>query len=906
MSSTRIDPNFSPVKWQSPLKEDNSQGKRPLTLSAQLALRSDKKVKRSLNFSEQAINDEKTELTPVINGCFLAKVYGSYFLRLDGTRDNRYFEVEELFIQIENHFCGEEAFLINSMRNYLKNLLQKESNHGLLISELGVALFYLVCKPKELSSFTLPEGKCDFFLNGRAEALVREVEELTANHKAHALDELSASGRPYYLMRAFAHMIILPNGDYNKGGLAAINTLLSLSKYQITSYFSYEHFMHILHVVKTLYGNPAFNSLFRKTISVHPNLEGIIRLELMLAHDEPLKPPLVHIALLLTILREKFQTDLPNCYALASWHYLTESETYKLYAQLIDWLQTDTLSLSYQDFPIHLLLPERLKPSLLQLDAKLHQGASNLQTLLFLKSRFSPSISDTSLTLEGETVGAQIRSITHNSSPETQANARALWEGFFSSPISAMFEAVVDHLRLNGPIKNSKGTTANYAEEKRALFKAYRKLLSDPHLKDLDPLWDMLSKKLDQYLCLHSMCKPDFKRINKNNTYLLVKNYVIPPANNKVVENLIQLLQVTPIGFYSYRDGKLNQILTISELQAFFVQSINEVIQERLEEKKVKEDPDLTRIQKKWVTITNHKSTKKAIAKVLSSFINTPNLTEEVVLNANLLLTRHSGGNLSNSLRDIFGIRLDHYDISPRKNSTEFISIFLDFLKNFELSRLKRGNRFLIAAWGRHLWTVESSRWAFLKQLIKSDLDEFVVKGLDDPVAKRWASPCPSAPQLTYDEYYQQVLDGTPPENLSAAQSRINHEMSLISLTSHDIITLDKKIGLNLSKEEELKLLDEIQGNNLPHFYAEKIRLWLLKNKFFIIDSYKLEVVICLIKSLPIPIYFGDSNWGDEEESPERNNLFIQYHWGKGNYQLSNRFDNKEKDYLDWKISIFY
>ncbi len=177
------------------------------------------------------------------------------------------------------------------------------------LAELGTLYFYL----------TRDQGltNCTSFVGMRESEIEKEIESLIAISKISTSPrmQLLPTGVTAYHQRAFARMIITPNGTFNLGGCYAVIGLLDK---RLCLWVTEEQRMQILTILNLLIQDGEFRTLLTTPFSIHPTAVERVHIDLKLGVDEPIDFIYVQWALLIAFFSTLGQTGFEgNCFAVA-------------------------------------------------------------------------------------------------------------------------------------------------------------------------------------------------------------------------------------------------------------------------------------------------------------------------------------------------------------------------------------------------------------------------------------------------------------------------------------------------------------------------------------------------------------------------------------------------------------
>lgn len=248
---------------------------------------------------------------------------------------NEFFDIRNAVEAIDNRISDDDALVIEFVR---KTLTIQE--HKVKMAELGMALFYL----DRDASIPNEESLTHY----RAAEINQEVQSYIQQHKEAGVSPIIPSGKTHYILRAIAHMVATSEQRFNKGGLFAINRLLTEPELMLSQFLQPEHRQHMLVIAATLLKDPALQQIIERNATVHKDLENLIRLDLKLHPEQPVLSAHVIYDVLMALFSDVRQKDDPNCYAIASLIYTAENYTFKFFETTLKWLSQGHVTISDQ------------------------------------------------------------------------------------------------------------------------------------------------------------------------------------------------------------------------------------------------------------------------------------------------------------------------------------------------------------------------------------------------------------------------------------------------------------------------------------------------------------------------------------------------------------------------------
>lgn len=896
--SLAIDGPSSPAKFNSPINsKDPREPKQFHRPKRQLLFDDSKPVKQP--------HLDISSIPPT-----LSELYGSFF-------DSPLKEGDHLYAEVEEHYQGIETQLRElsnpeftdlalKVRSYLRFLLSAQKEHPLLLAEIGILRFYLDSKLNYLIEFSFNEVETDQLLRHRSQEIKRELGLLEADYQKFVEDpkaSFAPSGKKYYLLRALVHMVVLSTGDYNKGGLVALGVLVENPHYQLAQEFDVDHAFQIQNVVAQIQKHSGFDSLLKKTIMIHPSLEDLIRCDLMLKSDEKVKSPHIHLALILSLLRPNFQTDLSNCYSVASWNFLVACYPFHIYSKMIDWITAGHVSLPQMDFPIEHLLDNRLQLCSEQLDAKIKVvNSQESSTLAFLRSRFAASL-PLSLPDQTHVASTLLSNLTTLRGAKQSFSAHKLHLTFFESLLANTGLSIIEFVCDNRCQKTEK---YYYKELKNKLISiCLNELLSGKELdRGFQKIYqDKLSSKLHNIIWLDAVCRPRLE-YEHNLFPVKVNGHKIPSFSGGDFSSLIQLLE-QHVGVFSLIGDIYQKINSLEEFKRLLIDRIIEIESEIEDVKTNAEVFALDKVMQHALKQVEGNELTHKLSKFIAKKIKLTGVTPEAIKDAGLFFFYQLGGNEAAVIKDIFDLNPQLKSYPSVDSAGAFLETIFNLIEEMGESNLQKTPKLILSVRSDHAWTVTPHLWLALADKVK-DREAFWKSYRDDPVQKKLQALKPGT-QTSWGDWRTKMLKTKTTSPKKAAENRTNVDemMSRVKLTPSDLKKMLSQFNLPFSELKIMEIANSFESQ-YPYQIAKLLRGVCLAEKMRSPCTYALEIAICEQMGLPIEIYLGDMNWGDNKENSSHTDLVVRWNWAKGAYELAARDEHKITPMSDLLNKEFY
>lgn len=905
MSYISSDPIFSPtgLPLESPVKPKDSNSKRenskPVDQGNGTSLSRNFTVRRKLNEDETNDLEARSQAKTVQN---ISKIYNFNFnsslqvtrapfslsqlndaqretiVREDAKKaevlKGQVEEIEKILDRLNS------AELTLNCRTRVRTLLYLD-NYETKMAELGMILFYLDCKSD------IPDT--DSFLAFRASAMQQEVESYINNHKALEMHPLIPSGKIQYLLRAFAHMTFTSNQVHNRGGLFAIQELLTNPLHKISMYLQPEHASHILNAIHNIISDNAFDTLFANKIVIHPSMAEAVRLDLKLAEDAEVESIHVFYACMIAIFTDVRQGGAPNCYAVATLKYATENHTFIILEILIKWLTDGCYHLSATlKMPLRPLLEKRLTYSNdfeLMVNADKAQESfliQHMQAILELESpelEHSPSMPLRDLLQ---------RTLERNMSTGKKSYAEKLYNSYKCSALVQLQLAINEFVYMN----SNKGAGRNRYELIETIIKAIE---SGLRVNMPAQFRRLFIERLGEVLWFEN-CNDGDVRIENNFLFVGTRRINRFSGNlNELCSLFKNSLRVFSLTKDVNRNDVYNLIWSISDLNQVLHQVFNQTARE---------------FTYKGSTLGNLCSQvqssigSREYRRILTSFcanqikkhkaISAKNLND-----ADFLIFNQTGGNAETCLNIVYDIEVATAYIDNCYAPTDFLKSMLLWIETLNPSVLLTIPRFMIITKNVHAWTLAPSCWSLLIKH-KNDFDKIMKEIVFEPAKKRLNSIVPSeviervivrhacneevvdamrehfnptmSRHLTFIEFKRELYRNIRPNERGNIDNIIDEEFSMVTLDQSDLIETLRILGIvNLPQAILSGIFQAVSGVNAhPFVLAEKLRVALIEAAVNIVDPFQLEMSICHVRNLPFSIQMGDSNWTDEHTEDAR------------------------------------
>jgi hypothetical protein len=817
-------------------------------------------------------NNTATNNAEIIGYKELSDIYQTDFLNLDtSVRPSEFFAVREQVLAIETTLSS-LPLVEEEVRQKVKYQL-KEADFETKMGELGMILFYLE------RDGHLPQEKS--LISFRALELEKEVSAYLRIHARNGGNRFIPSGKTHHLLHAFAYMIFTPCQIYNKGGLYALLRLLTQAKYGTAQYFQFEHLEHIRGIAEQMITNPAFDYLFKKKITVHPDLQEIIRLDLKLRPDAPIQSRDVFHACMIAFFFDMRQADESlNCYAIGSMIYAFENYTYKAFEKLIKWLEQGHFVLSdSMTLPISPLLERRLNWEV-EMEITFLEASKALALAPFKK--ISEVLSLREVFICNETLPLKeilSRYLIVNKASYLQEYAGKLFGAFKYNCLILMQLAIIEFCELNS---NSSYMTSSFQllSQKALLVRnCISSALESITGKDrrsrerIELFENKLKSLLEEKLWLEPYC--DDKCVKQKDrivtTLLSIQNF------SGDQEALMEILKC---GVYviCLESRGASLILSYSELKEFMVKTIQETNQIL----STGED-DFQEEERLFLNALQRSHFEHDLAEFAAKEIDMQGIQGYDLENANLLIFKQTGGFAEGVLPRVYQIQISEQRLHGHSTPYQFLESLLKELKIWDITLLKGARKVLMNS-ETHTWTLSPFCWKLLinnggdfynfiqenvfnpaKMLLNSKIPKQVMcriidrYALDEITLKKMHAFFERKKDLTYESFKTLLLQHIRPERLAEASKIIEEEFSKIELSLFDLKLVLKKVGVSLKPGGAERLHTQFVGLlSSPDDLANHLRFLLISRKAAIVDPFELEHAICKIKGLPLAIDLGD------------------------------------------------
>jgi hypothetical protein len=722
-------------------------------------------------------------------------------------------------------------------------------------------------------------------------------------------------------------MIITKDQKLNLGALFALREIIENSQTKIARHLQPEHRDHILAVLANIISKPQIHLLLEKQVTVHPNLEDMIRLDLKLSKEDKIDSVCVIWASLIALLFDVRQDEAPNCFAVSSLIYATENATYKVLSKMLDWLTTGHFACSSSiTIPILPLVEKRL---IYERDLQVALEASETLSLttfekicevLGLECEDHMQIFAGTLTLH-QTLK---KLIDMNHAESNLLFAEKLFYTFTHNTIVTMMLAMIEFQDVN--ITRKTAPLPPYSVEKENFINC----LMEPLEKKLGTdICQKMREKLGQKIWLENCSEKHVQRSGRNLT-------IGPSHSQQTIKdfrgNVDELVNTVKKGrrIFFLEQGTYGVIETFSQLKKALKIIAGEVANE------------LKLNNNTRAAILSHfykKSYTDQVADFCAFQINKRGISGQDLLHSNLLIQADLGGAIS-SVEQLFQINFDKRIDWRAKSAHQFLKLFYMHLKTIDSSILSTAPIFLVGT-PSHAFTLDPKRcsqiWkdqtdfaSLSKRTLFEPASQFLKKGIssslitsiidiyadrDNTLQKNLHAIFDAKKGLTYDSFRMQLLS-----YVSKAQSRkrlqeiIDQEYAKVFLCASEFPALFKKLNLQISLEALISIQNTLRQKHntrtYPYQLAHTLRKILILHGFPIIDPSQIEQAICEIKALPLAFDIGDINYYDRErEDPFHIRAVIRYHFGYKT--LCYFFRYKDREIVDDKkeyatCEIFY
>jgi hypothetical protein len=809
--------------------------------------------------------------------------------------------IEKVLAYIEN-----DSLTIDC-RNQISSLLLINSDHHLIMAELGMILFYLDSKNYIPSENSL--------ISFRASVMQEQVDSYACDHAALNMHPLIPSGKIQYILRAFAHMIFTSDQTFNRGGLYAIRELLTNPLHLISKYLQHEHLQHILNVLNNIGSDSSFDALFKTQVKIHPSMEEAIRLDLKLPQDALIQSIHVFYACMISIFIDVRQGEAPNCYAIAASNYVTENGTYANLYTLLNSLKSGVYSLTPDlNMPLAPLLEKRLAYSH---DFELLVQADQAQKTILMQNMY------VILGLEAaefeENPKMPLREILRkaleeNMSSDKRQYAEKLYHSYKCSALVQLQIAINEFAYMN-----SSESGRSYKEKiiENMIF-----AIEGGSKKWPTNFRNKFKEGLERILWLENCSENDIKIESGS---LLVGHRQVKKFNGNV-NDLLNLFKRSLRVFFLTKDTDQTDIYK----PIWTIRELNEVLLGVFKQVKQNSAEQVNLSAKSLETFPY----KKRLSTFCADQIGMEGISARNLAEADCYIFNQKGGLPEVCLNLVYGIQVAETVIDNCNTPFVFLEKLLGWMKNLNRKFMNVIPRLLIQTRGQHVWTLTPSCWRLLIDH-SNNFNQFIDEIVYNPLKQRLSSLVPAEvvervivrhardgdvaeamrvyfknKRLTFKKFKDELLRNISVNERGSIETIIEEEFSSISITLDEIRESLRILKLeNLPESILVKLFEAVNGlHSQPFVLAEKLRFALIDAGVAIIDPFQLEMSICHVKNLPLSIHMGDSNWTDEfTEDPRHISIIIKMSYITNDFHYWTRRGDTElyessEDYRNFKI----
>lgn len=265
----------------------------------------------------------------------------------------------------------------------------------------------------------------------------------------------------------------------------------------------------------------------------------------------------------------------------------------------------------------------------------------------------------------------------------------------------------------------------------------------------------------------------------------------------------------------------------------------------------------------------------------------------------------------------VYGISLSSQQISFCNTPYQFLEKLLNKMKEINTGLLEGAPRVLLSS-SRHVWTLNPDYWKLLLDNWKP-FYHFINEIVFRPAKWRLASRVPretldrvierfsdneqtrgemryhfnSQRYLTYTRLRDDLFINVHPSLHGHVMKIIEEEFSKVTLSKPELSKILAELDIEVESEVFHKLYEVLTIKpSLPYHLARELRLALIEGGVAVNNPYDVELAICRIKRLPLPIYVGDLNWVNKySEDPDHLHLMIKFSWvtGTPGYVIRNK-----------------
>ncbi|MCH9626564.1 MAG: hypothetical protein S4CHLAM2_01860 [Chlamydiales bacterium] len=816
-----------------------------------------------------------------------------FFQPSDDSTLRHFFDMRDCVLQIETYLHDHPTHPVDvlELRARIKTMIKDSTvESSVKLGELGLILFYLDYPDR---TFPIDESS---LIALRANEMKNEATRLLQAHAAITEDERIPSGSTHYLLRSFAHMALTSTQVYNKGGLYALKTILESPRFTLASFLEPEHHTHILIIVGQLLNQSPFESLFRRRVEVHPDLQNVVRIDLKLCPEDPVSSTHVLWDCLMFLFTDIRQIYRPNCYAIGGLIYATENAPYKTLDAMLNWLTQGHYDCGEGiSVPIRPILEKRLIYAQ-DLRIKLEtQKALCLNTFQHIMDTMrADSISSNSSEV------APLRTILNAASgPSHISYTESLYYAYKYNALVHLALAIMEFTWNN--------TTLDHVCVKESFSNWVHSQLSE-HLKRHFPSLDFTPFTHNFHLNLRK--KVWFENCSETDISLSRRSLRVGTQHIKDFEGSLTQLKKTfadSLRLFYLERSKYGLINSFSDLKEALVEIAKDSIPS-------------SNLDNGVLAFTLHflcsSTFTKRVAERVEQQIALPGIQASSLLKANLLLCRQQGGYPEDVLQKVFGLRVTIETIRGRQTAYDFLGALRSQLQSIERVVLESMPRLVAFTQRDHIWTLSPAHLRTLLQPTCSyhslvqlavfnhahhHMQQVVPQVRKVKILQRLGVDSTGnifSNKLTYQALRSTLLRIATKKRKGLTLKTIDEEFGKILTTQLNLSSLLDRLHIQLPLAKWSVIKKYLPQSWLhPYQIAQKIREALIKVSEKILDPYEIEVAICREQGLPISFNIGDLNWseGPYREKPSHTYLIVRYNWARKILSYYTRYREEEK-----------